>query len=65
MEVLHFRPDELETTYVVYFDEIDGLQVPFEEESSETSLEISVESGNTYYWRVKTTDGKSSSHTSL
>jgi len=57
-------PDELDNlTYTVYFDEIDGLQVPFEEESSETSLEISVESGNTYYWRVKTTDGKSSSFT--
>ena len=57
-------PDELDNlTYTVYFDEIDGLQLPFEEESSETSLEISVESGNTYYWRVKTTDGKSSSFT--
>ena len=57
-------PDELDNlTYTIYFDEIDGLQVPFEEESSETSLEISVESGNTYYWRVKTTDGKSSSFT--
>ena len=57
-------PDEVDNlTYTVYFDEIDGLQVPFEEESSETSLEVSVESGNTYYWRVKTTDGKSSSFT--
>lgn len=57
-------PDEVDNlTYTVYFDDIDGLQVPFEEESSETSLEISVESGNTYYWRVKTTDGKSSSFT--
>ena len=57
-------PDEVDNlTYAVYFDEIDGLQVPIEEESSETSLEVSVESGNTYYWRVKTTDGKSSSFT--
>ena len=57
-------PDEVDNlTYAVYFDEIDGLQVLIEEESSETSLEVSVESGNTYYWRVKTTDGKSSSFT--
>ena len=57
-------PDEVDNlTYAVYFDEIDGLQVPIEEESSETSLEVSVESGNTYYWRVKTSDGKSSSFT--
>ena len=57
-------PDEVDNlTYAVYFDEIDGLQVPIEEESSETFLEVSVESGNTYYWRVKTTDGKSSSFT--
>jgi len=44
-------------------DEVDGLQDPIEEDSSETELEVSVESGTTYYWRVKTSDGKSSSFT--
>ena len=57
-------PDEGDSlTYTIYFDEVDGLQDPIEEDSSETELEVSVESGTTYYWRVKTSDGKSSSFT--
>ena len=57
-------PDEGDSlTYTIYLDEVDGLQDPIEEDSSETELEVSVESGTTYYWRVKTSDGKSSSFT--
>ena len=57
-------PDELDSlTYTIYFDQVDGLQDPIEEDSTETELEVSVESGTTYYWRVKTSDGKSSSFT--
>ena len=57
-------PDEGDNlTYTIYFDQVDGLQDPIEEDSSETELEVSVESGTTYYWRVKTSDGKSSSFT--
>ena len=57
-------PDEGDSlTYTIYFDEVDGLQDPIEEDSSETELEVSVESGTTYYWRVKTSDGTSSSFT--
>lgn len=57
-------PDEVDSlTYTIYFDQVDGLQDPIEEDSSETELEVSVESGTTYYWRVKTSDGKSSSFT--
>ena len=57
-------PDEGDSlTYTIYFDEVDLLQDPIEEDSSETELEVSVESGTTYYWRVKTSDGKSSSFT--
>jgi len=57
-------PDEGDSlTYTIYFDEVDGLQDPIEEDVLEPSLEVSVESGTTYYWRVKTTDGKSSSFT--
>jgi hypothetical protein len=59
-------PDESDTlTYTIYFDDIDGLQDPNGDNTgiSETSLEVSVESGKTYYWRVKTSDEKSSSFT--
>lgn len=57
-------PDEGDNlTYTIYFDEVDGLQDPIEEELTETTLDVSVESGKTYYWRVKTSDGKSSSFT--
>ena len=59
-------PDESDTlTYTIYFDDIDGLQDPSGDNTgiSETSLEVSVESGKTYYWRVKTFDEKSSSFT--
>lgn len=57
-------PDEGDNlTYTIYFDQVDGLQDPIEEDSSETELEVIVESGTTYYWRVKTSDGKSSSFT--
>ena len=57
-------PDEGDNlTYTVYFDEVDGLQDSIEEGISETELEVSVESGTTYYWRVKTSDGQSSSFT--
>ena len=57
-------PDEGDSlTYTIYFDEVDGLQDPIEEDVSESSLEVSVESGTTYYWRVKTSDGQSSSFT--
>lgn len=57
-------PDEGDSlTYTIYFDEVDGLQDPIEEELTETTIEVSVESGTTYYWRVKTSDGQSSSFT--
>ena len=59
-------PDESDTlTYTVYFDDTDGLKDPSSNNTgvSETSLEVTVESGTTYYWRVKSSDGKSSSFT--
>jgi len=57
-------PDEGDSiSYTIYFDEVDGLQDPIEEDVLESSLEVSVESGTTYYWRVKTSDGTSSSFT--
>ena len=59
-------PDEADSlTYTIYFDEVDGLQDPQTANTNitETSLEVEVESGTTYYWRVKTSDGTSSSFT--
>ena len=59
-------PDEGDSlTYTIYFDEVDGLQDPQTANTNitETSLEVEVESGTTYYWRVKTSDGTSSSFT--
>ena len=59
-------PDEGDSlTYTIYFDEVDGLQDPQTANTNitDTSLEVEVESGTTYYWRVKTSDGTSSSFT--
>lgn len=57
-------PDETDSlTYTIYFDNVDGLQDPVKENISETSLEVNVESGKIYFWRVKTNDGQSSSFT--
>ena len=59
-------PDEGDSlTYTIYFDEVDGLQDPqtANTNTTETSLEVEVVSGTTYYWRVKTSDGTSSSFT--
>ena len=59
-------PDEGDSlTYTIYFDEVDGLQDPQTANTNitETSLEVEVESGTTYFWRVKTSDGTSSSFT--
>ncbi len=59
-------PDEGDVlSYTVYFDDVDGLQDPQTANINitETSLEVEVESGTSYYWRVKTSDGTSSSFT--
>jgi len=59
-------PDEGdELSFTIYFDDVDGLQDPQTANSNitDTSLEVEVESGTTYFWRVKTSDGTSSSFT--
>lgn len=59
-------PDQDDSlTYTVYFDSTDGLQSPSTDYINiiESSLSVNVVSGTTYYWRVKTTDGTSSSYT--
>ena len=59
-------PDQDDTlTYTVYFDSTDGLQSPSTDhiDITESSLSVNIVNGSTYYWRVKTTDGTSSSYT--
>jgi len=58
--------DENDTlSYTVYIDTTDGLQAPPSEQVgiSESTFDVAVQSGTTYYWRIKTTDGISSSYT--
>ena len=51
-------PDGEILTYTLYFDNQDGLQTPSLENKniSSNSKNVNVNSGNTYYWRIKTTD---------
>ena len=57
-------PDGDELTYTVYLDKVDGKQEPAEalKDLSETSIEIDVEDNETYFWRIKTSDGANSSY---
>ena len=43
-------------TYTLYVDKVDGKQSPFSSGLSLSSIELTLDSGSTYYWRVKTTD---------
>lgn len=57
-------PDENELTYTVYLDKIDGEQEPPEDlqNITGTSLEIELEENETYFWRIKSSDGQNSSY---
>ncbi len=54
-------------TATLYFDTVDGLQTPSAENSniSSSQKEVTVSSGNVYYWRVKTTDAAGDSSFSM
>lgn len=55
-------------TYTVYIDSIDGLQDQTNSDYigiSDSTVDVNVESGMTYYWRIKTSDGVSSSFTQV
>ena len=43
-------------TYTLYVDKVDGKQSPFSSGLSLSSIELTLDSGSTYYCRVKTTD---------
>jgi hypothetical protein len=54
--------------YTVYIDNIDGLQDQTNSEYidiSSTTLTVDIENNTTYYWRIKTSDGISSSFTQV
>ena len=54
-------------TATLYFDTVDGLQTPSAENLniSSSQKEVTVSSGNVYYWRVKTTDAAGDSSFSM
>lgn len=58
-------PDQGDTlVYTVYFDTVDGLQDQTNSEYtniSTTSVAVNIERESIYYWRIKTSDGISSS----
>ncbi|MEN8805706.1 MAG: hypothetical protein ABF278_08790 [Wenyingzhuangia sp.] len=57
-----------ELFYTIFIDSIDGLQPQTNSlliDISETTVNVDVVSGSTYYWRVKTSDGLSSSYTQV
>jgi len=61
-------PDGESLTYTLYFDTTDGLQAPPSENKNLTtpSKTLSVSSGETYFWRVKSTDpNENSSYSSV
>ena len=60
-------PDEDTLTYTVYIDTVDGLQDANGTITglTETETTYEVTSGSVYYWRVKSSDGQSSSFTQV
>ena len=55
-------------TYTVYIDSIDGIQDQTNSDYidiPDSTADVNVESGMTYYWRIKTSDGVSSSFTQV
>ncbi len=43
-------------TYTLYVDKVDGKQTPVMSAISSSSVQITLDTGSTYFWRVKTTD---------
>lgn len=58
-------PDDGDTLlYTLYVDTVDGKQAPSASQTdlSVKTLDLELSSGSTYYWRVKTFDGKNNSY---
>ena len=61
------HPENLSLTYDLYIDTTDGLQDPNSSNQNLTtnSKRVEVSSGNSYYWRVKSTDSNNNSSYSI
>lgn len=59
--------DNENLTYTIYLDNVDGLQDPIDEllDISNSEAEVALESNNSYYWRVKSSDGENSSYSQI
>ncbi|MFD2516904.1 hypothetical protein [Salinimicrobium flavum] len=57
-------PDGNELIYTVYIDKVDGAQEPPEDlqNITGTSVEIELDENETYFWRIKSSDGQNSSY---
>ena len=60
-------PDGDELRYTVYLDKVDGEQEPGENlrDLAEMTVEVQLEENETYYWRIKSSDGKNSSYSQI
>lgn len=56
-------PDDDDLTYTVYLDKVDGEQEPREDLQNLTSssVEVDLDENETYFWRIKSSDGQNSS----
>ena len=59
--------DNEDLIYTIYFDNIDGNQSPQQSliDILEDEIEISVEPNNSYFWKIKTSDGENSSFSQI
>lgn len=60
-------PDGDTLIYDLYLDEIDGMQEPSDtlKNLEGSSISVQLESGKTYFWRVKASDGSNSSYSQV
>jgi hypothetical protein len=58
-------PENDKLSYTVYFDAVDGKQTPAAALTNITAatVDVAVEAGKLYYWRIKTSDGSNTSTT--
>lgn len=58
-------PENDKLTYTVYLDAVDGKQTPTPALTNitSTSVDVTIEAGKIYYWRIKTSDGSNTSTT--
>jgi hypothetical protein len=60
-------PENDALVYTVFIDKVDGKQDPPAAQKNITakSIDVSVEVGQVYYWRIKTSDAQNSSYTTV